>query len=197
MAAEEFFQFLPAEPFFPGGGFKAAPVVEVFINDDEAAAGAEDTAEFGDGEFNIDGMLERFRGVDAVEGVVGERKVSERAGAGGERRGAMGEHGKGEIEGNEGGAGMGLEQGAGEAAFAAAGIEEAGAGGEGEMAGEELDVEDAGVNGGGEVLLVSGGGLKGGADLGEHLAGQRGRGRVGRPLSEERAEFIEHPAGSP
>jgi hypothetical protein len=74
------------EPLFPGGGFEAAPVFGVLVDDGEAAAGLEDAAEFGDGGFDVDGVFERFGGVDAVERVVAERQGEQRPGDAGERR---------------------------------------------------------------------------------------------------------------
>jgi hypothetical protein len=77
VAAEEFEEFFFVEPGLPWRGFQAAPVFGVLVDDDEAAAGFEDAAEFGDRAFDIDGVFERFGGVDGVERRGGEWEVVE------------------------------------------------------------------------------------------------------------------------
>lgn len=155
------------EPGFPVRGFQAAPVFDVLVDDDELAAGLEDAGEFGDGAFNIDSVLEAFRGVDEIESVIGEGVLGEGSAAGEQGGFGVSEHGEGEIEGNDAGLGVEVLEDAGEAAFAGAGIEGQPGVHVAEVAGDELHVIYAGIDGRGEMLFVAGGGLKARADLGK------------------------------
>ncbi len=97
MFAQHRFEFFLTEPTFPTRRFKAAPVIDILIDDDELAAGLEHAAKLGDGGFNVDGMFQTFRRVDGVEGLVSKGVARERGTAGEQRRLDMLEHGEGEI----------------------------------------------------------------------------------------------------
>lgn len=160
MAAQELQQLLPVKPALPGGGLKTPPVLGVFVDDDEFAAWFENTAEFGDGGFNVHSVFETFGGVNEIESIAGKGKAGE---SGAKRQACFGrcaQHGESEVEGDDAGRGVALEKDTGEAAFTATGIEKQPAVQRAEIALQELDVIDARVDGGREMLLIGSAGFE-------------------------------------
>ncbi len=84
------------------------------------------------------------------------------------------EHRLGEVQAPDFGGGVALGEDAGEAALAAADVEDAAARQVAEEFEDELDVVDAGIDGGGEVLLVARGFLEGSADAAAQIRRQLG-----------------------
>src|SRR5256885_1538732 len=111
-------------------------------------------------------MLQTFRGVRPVEEGVGEGKFGHAAGAGMYPLGDIAEHLLGDVEPPEFGLRLPLVEDAGEAAFAAADVEDAAPGEIAEVISNQFDVVNAGVDRGREMLLIGGGFVERGLDAG-------------------------------
>ncbi len=137
----------------------------VLVDDDQTSPGFQHAAHLSDRDVDCDGVFQRFRGVDAIERIGGEGKVSHRAGAWGDALRHKVQHGFGEIEGDYGRLGVPVMEDSGEAAFAAAVVQNSAAGLDSEPIQNQLNVINARVNGGREVLFVGGSLIEGTADL--------------------------------
>ena len=167
MAGEKAFYLFALKPLLPGGSLEAAPMFGIFIDDHQFAAGLEHARKFSHGRVDVDSVFETFGGVDEVEGIVSKRVLSEGAADG--RKGWLctGEHGQCQIQSDNFGVGILVDQDTGKAAFAATGVEGKLAVHVPEEAGDHLHVVDARVNRRGEVFFVTGRFLKALPDLGQ------------------------------
>ncbi len=174
IAAEEPFDFGTGEPFLPFGSFEPAPVFGVLINNDYPAARLHNPAYFVYRPVDFHGVFQGFCGVGAIEIPVFEGKLGHGAGAGVNAGRDMAEHFRRDVQAPDFGFGFLLVEDAGEAAFAAADVEDAAAAEISQVVADELDVIDAWVDGGREMLLVRGGGIEGRLDAGAELGGEVG-----------------------
>ena len=113
MTCEQPLHLFSLKPLLPGGGLEAAPVFGVLVDDDELAAGLEYAGEFGYRSINVNSVFEAFGGVDEVEGIISKRVLGEGATDWRERRLRVGEHGQGEVEGDDFGVRVLVDQNAG------------------------------------------------------------------------------------
>ena len=127
----------------------------VLVDDGEFSARAKDAAHFGYGPFDIDSVFERFGGVDAVKGGIGERELGQDAGNLADSRGNGLKHSFGDIEAGNPRVRILFEQHARISAFATPGIEQTFARDGREEAQQNLHVQNARIDRGREVLFVA------------------------------------------
>ena len=144
----------------------------VLVDDRDPAAGLHHAADLAHRLFDLHGVLQRLRGIGAVEDAVVERQLRHRSGAGVNAFGNEAQHLLGDVEAPEFGLGLLLLEDAREAALAAADVEHALAAQIAQVLADQFDVIDARIDGGRKVLFVARGLVERGLDAGAQLGGE-------------------------
>lgn len=187
VAGKMSFKFLAVEPAFPLRSFEPAPLFGVLVDDDDPAAGLDNSADFANGALDVDCMLERFRGVGEVEAVVRERKRGQGCGGSLDTLGDMAQHSGGNVDAEGFHVWVDFAEDARESALTAAGVENTTMVAVAKVAENELNVIDTRIDGGRKMLFVAGRFVEGLADASLELRSQfhglvRNNGRPTLPL---------------
>jgi len=177
MPAELVFELSPLEPFFPSRCLQTPPMLDIFVNDDDAPAWPNNSAHLVDCFPDVHRMFERFRGVGGVKGPVRERQRRHRSAT---RRYCFGDetqHSFSQIETNESGVGILIFQNPRKPPLTAADIEYTSIPKIPKIAEDQLDMKDARVDYGRKMLLVGRSLIEAAPDF---IQGDRG-GRFAKP----------------
>ncbi len=154
MAAQQLFQLSAIEPALPFGGFQLAPMFGVLIDNCQFSPWTENPAHFAHSPFDIDRVLQRFGGVDAVKSSVRKRKFAHNAGNSIDPRGHRLQHPLGYIQTCKPGRRIPLQDDPGIAPLTAADIQNSVIVYRGEMPEQNLNVLDPRIDAGREVFFI-------------------------------------------
>lgn len=149
------FQFLAGEPALPFRRLEAPPLLGIFIDHGDAAPGLHHPAQFRDGAIDLDGVLEGFCRVSAIEEIILKRKLGQGTRAPVNSFRDKPKHLFGDVQPPKFRLRLPLMEYSGKASFATAGVKHPFPTKLSQMLTDELHVMDTGIDRGGKMLLVT------------------------------------------